>query len=455
MDYPYSGDSSPSEDSSNPLDMHSVPKLGTGLKPRKYLDHKNYDYGRTFGTTEVLLSDLNFEAGITNPSQNQPDNLFGNPAFPNGCTAFTTTDIATDEDKVQYNPGFTYARTLLIEDAAPNSPCSIEDSMKSSTDYGLQAHGETDTDALTHRRAPYFEIRPHNGQDWFDAARSAIQTNKRSISVGTQWFPEFTASGGVVDDFNLRSTTDWHCYKVSGWIPKGTNIYLIVKPWLGPEYGDNGFFYFSRTAFNKLMSVSGTGMFTNAHAQPGDIQTVRLSIQQLILSLSMRLLGKLVQLLAIKKQSVVPLQAPVVPVAPSLPIPPQSMTLDPVDTLLPWNTTSSLSHENWHNVRVLADLEGLSHQLKEELCATVWGESDFDTHARLENKDKLGRVWSTDAGICQWNSYWHGKEITTAEAFNNPEKAVRLMCKYFLAGQADQWVAHSSGAFKAHLNKTL
>lgn len=150
-----------------------------------------------------------------------------------------------------------------------------------------------------------------------------------------------------------------------------------------------------------------------------------------------------------------PITAPVsLPVPPSVTITPKPIPMNP-DELLPWNTTSIKSHENWHNVRALCDLERLSHEQKEELCATVWAESEFYTKAKLDNKDKNGRVWSTDAGICQWNSYWHSKEISTEEAFNNPEKAVRLMCKYFLNGQADSWVGHSSGNYKKYLGKTL
>lgn len=132
----------------------------------------------------------------------------------------------------------------------------------------------------------------------------------------------------------------------------------------------------------------------------------------------------------------------------------QNMPSNP-DTLLPWIFGKSLTHNNWHNVRVICDIMGLSPQMKEELCATVWGESEFNTNARLDNKDKAGRVWSSDLGICQWNTYWHGKEITSDESVNDPEKAVRLMCKYFLNGQADAWVAHSSGRYKKFLNKKL
>lgn len=154
-----------------------------------------------------------------------------------------------------------------------------------------------------------------------------------------------------------------------------------------------------------------------------------------------------------------PLDPPVAPKTPPTNLPitkPNKVPMPPnIDTLLPWNTTTSLSHENWHNVRVICDLEGLSHEQKEELCATVWGESEFNTHARLDNKDKQGRVWSSDLGICQWNTYWHSKEITPEESIDNPEKAVRLMCQYFLAGNADDWVAHKSGRYLQFMGKTL
>jgi hypothetical protein len=144
---------------------------------------------------------------------------------------------------------------------------------------------------------------------------------------------------------------------------------------------------------------------------------------------------------------------------------PNTMPPDPtppvpsVDTLLPWDTTGSLSHANWHNVRVLCDLEGLSYEMKEELCGTVWGESDFNTHAKCENHKTLSDgtviVASVDNGISQWNSYWHAKEITPDEAVNDPEKAVRLMCKYFLAGEADQWIAHRSGRYQQFMGRQL
>ncbi len=147
-----------------------------------------------------------------------------------------------------------------------------------------------------------------------------------------------------------------------------------------------------------------------------------------------------------------PVPVPLAPNPPTMTRAPAEIT--PIDTLLPWNTTSSLSHENWHNVRVLCDLEGLSHQLKEELCATVWGESEFNIHARLDNKDKLGRVWSSDLGICQWNTHFH-PEVVSLPYTPDPEKEVRAMCKMFKAGQANQWVAHLGGRYEQFMGRQL
>lgn len=152
-------------------------------------------------------------------------------------------------------------------------------------------------------------------------------------------------------------------------------------------------------------------------------------------------------------------QAPVPPVVPLIPIDPHTMPTDPIDTLLPWNTTSSLSHENYHNVRVLCDLEGLSFDMKNRLTATVWGESEFNTHALCVNHktllDGTVIVASEDNGIAQWNTHYHGTEITPDQAVNNPEMAIRLMCKYFLNGQEKQWVARSSGRYLQFMGKTL
>lgn len=106
--------------------------------------------------------------------------------------------------------------------------------------------------------------------------------------------------------------------------------------------------------------------------------------------------------------------------------------------------------------------------LKNKICATIYGESEFDLHARNYNyktnadgtiyRDENGHkvLLSTDHGLCQWNDKYHGHEITDGEAENNPEKAVRLMAKYWMMGELYRrwWIAYKNGRYKQFLTLT-
>jgi hypothetical protein len=103
-----------------------------------------------------------------------------------------------------------------------------------------------------------------------------------------------------------------------------------------------------------------------------------------------------------------------------------------------------------HSVRLICDEEGLTVKQKNELCATVQCESGFNpktVHPNIKN----GKVSSTDYGICQWNDYYHGKEISPDEAVNNPEKAVRLMCAYWKRGQERLWECYKQNLYQKYL----
>jgi len=144
-------------------------------------------------------------------------------------------------------------------------------------------------------------------------------------------------------------------------------------------------------------------------------------------------------------------------------------TVPESEVMLPWNMNDKLSHANFHNVRVICDQEGLTFKEKEELCGTIWGESDFYVHAKCENyafhtvrDPKTGATHlerylaSTDHGICQWNDKWH-PEITPKDAEFNPEKAVRLMAKAWKRGESTkkQWIAYKGGRYKQFLGRRL
>ncbi len=107
-----------------------------------------------------------------------------------------------------------------------------------------------------------------------------------------------------------------------------------------------------------------------------------------------------------------------------------------------------------HSVRVICDEEGLDLEQKNTMCATIGGESGWKTdvvHPNYVIKNGIKKLSSTDYGICQWNDYYHGKEITPDEALHNPEKAVRLMCQYWKRGQRNLWIAYKNMSYKLYL----
>ena len=144
-----------------------------------------------------------------------------------------------------------------------------------------------------------------------------------------------------------------------------------------------------------------------------------------------------------KKKTIVPENVP--EPAPLIPLAPDA---DPPLPEYLWNTPSEVRH----SVRLICDEEGLTVKQKNDLCATVECESSgFNTKAVHENRSKTnGALLSTDWGLCQWNDLWHWKkaqDISPDDALNNPEKALRLMCKFWKLGLANSWVCYSAGLY--------
>lgn len=146
-----------------------------------------------------------------------------------------------------------------------------------------------------------------------------------------------------------------------------------------------------------------------------------------------------------------PTQAPT-PVQQPAPVVPEPPKYD-------WGTVAGARHA----VRVICDEMGLIFEQKDTLCATMGGESGWQTYylsgpkkgqvVKLQNKDpKTGAVWSTDWGIAQINDHYHigpGKDFISVEfVLANPEAVIRWVCKMWLAGRRTMWVAYTSGRYK-------
>lgn len=139
------------------------------------------------------------------------------------------------------------------------------------------------------------------------------------------------------------------------------------------------------------------------------------------------------------------------------PTPPIVPTPD-LDALLPWNTQENCRH----NVRAIADLEGLTVAQKDDFSRTLHCESDYDNTVVMFNCEHgfvrstqynpqiHGQVLSKDIGICQINSYWHigpGKDFPSEDyVLQNPEAVVRWSAQVFKISP-QTWVCRAKGAY--------
>jgi hypothetical protein len=261
--------------------------IQSGLNPIKP-DHRDFDFHKSFGAAvpPTFPTEYNTDAGLWTPDQNAM-------ALPFGCTGFTQASLCEDEDGTQYDPADVYDHTPPgTRDRGRDIRASLDVIRKNDLVEYLKG-----VKPGTHRTA-YFNVRAYYPLDWFDAIRLAMLSTtqeKRAVSIGTPWFPDFeNTDHGVLPmplsfDVGL-SGASWHNWKICGWKTIGDQPYLIGKSWQGEHYGDNGFCYLSRALINNLMSISGSAAFTVSKIAPQQIQLVDLSIVQTIVSYVRRLL---------------------------------------------------------------------------------------------------------------------------------------------------------------------
>ncbi len=263
--------------------------MNKGLKPIKFKDSRTYDFHRTFGVATQPPLEFNFDRLGIFPNQN----LDG---YPNGCTAYATNDIASNEDDMYYDDQpFTYANTKMIEGVSGQVPVIQTDALKAGTVYGVKKKIETPDQALTHRRAPYFIVRRLNGS-YFDAMVSAMWVRQGALSVGSPWLPQFETigSGGLITEFPpIKEFIVGHNWAATGVKIINGEPRIICKSWQGPNYGDKGYCYFTKKQIDTLLNIDGIGVFGQKHASPEDIKTVQMSIIEVLISYLQRLIAKL------------------------------------------------------------------------------------------------------------------------------------------------------------------
>lgn len=135
---------------------------------------------------------------------------------------------------------------------------------------------------------------------------------------------------------------------------------------------------------------------------------------------------------------------------PTPPTMPPHATLPPETTYL-WDSPANARH----SIRVICDELGLTVFEKNLITACIQQESGFKNTAIGQNRDKAGKLLSTDWGICQINDYWNvgiGKRWSSVEQIvKNPDKAVKWMIEMYRQGHLNLWVSYSSKAYLKYM----
>lgn len=260
-------------------------EIKSGILPNTY-DLRDHSYERTFGSVDLksLPDEYNADLAYDFPDQNAD-------GYPNGCSGYTQTETGQDEYGIPFDHSYTYKRACEIANVAVGNPLPIRASMKATSVYGLKPRDGTDADALQYKRGKYFDV--DKVGDYFDGVRSALwmeRLHKRTVSAGSPWQWSNVGGDGLMRSFNTKNISGvWHNYKLTGWTNHNGKPHLLIKAWLGPDYGWGGYGLMSRAVFNKLMKTSGTFMYMQRNAGPEDIQNIRLDILEYLLMLYQRL----------------------------------------------------------------------------------------------------------------------------------------------------------------------
>lgn len=401
-------------------------------------DRRDHSLIPTFGATPFDVQGLpeNFSNydGREIPNQNSLDSRFSPPIppLPFGCTGETGTFDSGIQDSSVYRPDIPYLGTKPF---TKDTGREMRDSLATLKRKAMLLTQQGEAGPV---RTEYFNCYGSSKISDFNAARIALwinQNEKRGVWVGSFWYPEFShPQDGILPTPSFDTEmASLHCWLITGWKTIAGKLYLEGVSWQGKDYGDKGLHYLSEELYDALMQQPYTGAFTITKVT--GLTPISVGYKAVI----DHLVYFIMNLFNIK---------PSVQPEPPKPVEPPPLHI-PIDEppKYQWATKEYAKH----SVRVICDEEGLTLEQKNTMTATVAAESGFNTLAVNYNRRADGSVASTDYGICQWNDYYHGKEISPDEALHNPEKAVRLMCSYWKRNQRSLWIGYSSGNYKRYL----
>jgi hypothetical protein len=199
-------------------------------------------------------------------------NLDKNKFFPNQridgdsneCVPLTIVDICGNADGRLYDPDFTYAAQPRLLGLPPtNAGRDVQYTMAATIAYGLLPMSEETFTAKTmgdlyvanpanytlQQNRDSLQYAPKGIVDLFsyDDIVGYLNKYQRGALLAIDWYESFNSpvNGALPEPQGARSG---HCVAVYDEAPEG----LLVKPWLGPNFGNGGYVTISRDVLSKV-----------------------------------------------------------------------------------------------------------------------------------------------------------------------------------------------------------
>lgn len=232
-------------------------------------DKRDFNFGAVFKLPK--LSELPEEFEVARPL------VIKNQGESDMCAAYALTAVSEDQEEVELNPEYQFAKIKQIEGNYETWGANLRDACKSAVKFGSVKQTDIndiikvadinmsnwrnwpisyDELAREHAKESYFSV--DGPYDAFDNIRVVLWANrgqKRSILTGITWKNSWTgAEGGIINKISEEKGLG-HAFKIFGW--KGE--FLKVQLSNGTGIGDNGIFYISREVANKELTY---GIYT-------------------------------------------------------------------------------------------------------------------------------------------------------------------------------------------------
>lgn len=369
-----------------------------------------------------MIEDFNVDSGEWFPNQ-AVDGTYTE------CVAITVADILGDRDNINYSPDFTYAMTLRLQGIAPNtSGLDPWSAMLSAVAYGMLPMSDANFTALQMGELYIANWQNYEADDratalkhvqngckpvylTFDAVLQAAQANY-GVSMPMSWYSSFSTPNpdGTLSPANGAIT--YHNVRVVGQKTLNGVRYMIVKPWLGKNYGLGGYGLLSENQF--LLCAKDAYVFDPSANRIFSLLGIAVTRYPYLAEF----LPALYKALTVSAPADVPVTLP-----PNVPQEPPVAPVVPQDApKYDWTSKDAVRH----SIRLIADEMGLSVIQKNCLCDISLCESSYVLKAK-----KVNSPTSIDRGLFQINSRYH-PEATDALAYD-PEWSTRWACKVILS----------------------